>query len=155
MTTMEQFLLNLGYLGVFIGSYLSATVLPFSVAPLTLSLPALGFSPWLVGTTAVLGSFLGALTMYVLAYHGGQWVMAQPFINIDQAKLVRSRAWFAKWGVPALFFSFLPLMGDALVITAGVLRVRAFSFSVWLIAGRTVQYTVMLGVMDTAVRLWA
>ncbi len=154
MTTMEQFLLNLGYVGVFIGSYLSATVLPFSVAPLTLSLPALGFSPWLVGATAVLGGFLGALTMYVLAYHGGQWVIAQSFIKIDEAKLVRSRRWFAKWGTPALFFSFLPLVGDALVITAGVLRVRVVSFSVWLIAGRTVQYSVMLGLMDTAVRLW-
>lgn len=151
MTAFEQFLYNLGYLGVFIGTYLSATVLPLSVAPLTLSLPALGFSPWLVGATAVAGASFGALTMYIIAFHGGEWLLTRFNIEPDPVKLARSQQWFAKWGAPALFFSFLPFIGDTLVVTAGLLRVRWSLFAVWLVAGRAVQYGVMLSVADTAV----
>ena len=153
MATPDLFLLNFGYLGLFISSYLAATILPFSTAALVLAMPALGFSPWLVGTTAVAGAFLGALTMYLLAYYGGE-IVFERYIKVEPDKLAKGKRWFEKWGTPALLFSALPFVGDALVATAGLLRVRLPLFSFWLIVGRVIQYAFLLGLADTAVRWW-
>lgn len=91
--------------------------------------------------------------MYLLAYYGGDFLFER-YIKVEPEKLARGKRWFEKWGAPALLFSSLPFFGDALVATAGVLRVRLPLFSFWLILGRIIKYVLLLGMADTAVRLW-
>jgi membrane protein YqaA with SNARE-associated domain len=154
MEFAETLIHNFGYLGLFIGSFLGATVVPLSTGFLVMSLPALGFSPWLVGLVAALGSALGSITMFGAAHYGGERLL-QRFMTVDQEKLARARAWVQTWGAPALLLTFMPFIGDALVLTAGLLKMRFSLFAFWIFAGRVAQYAVMIGVADTAVRVLA
>ena len=59
-----DWLLELGYIGLFVGSFLASTVVPFSADVLLIGMLAAGGSPWVVIAVATIGNFLGGLTSY-------------------------------------------------------------------------------------------
>lgn len=65
-----EWLLNLGYVGLFAGSFIAATVVPFSSDVLLLGMLAAGGNVWLCVLVATLGNWLGGLTSYWLGWLG-------------------------------------------------------------------------------------
>ncbi len=63
-SSMIEFLLNWGYIGLFIASFLAATVLPFSSEVVFAGLIAAGLDIWTWIFIATLGNTLGGLTAY-------------------------------------------------------------------------------------------
>ena len=57
-------LLDYGLIGLFLGSFLAATVVPFSSDVLVIGMLALGFDPVVTVAVATLGNWLGGLTSY-------------------------------------------------------------------------------------------
>ena len=63
-------LLEYGYIGLFIGAFLAATVFPFSSDVLLVGMLAAGGEPITTVTVATIGNWLGGLTSYWVGWLG-------------------------------------------------------------------------------------
>jgi len=70
-----DFLLNLGYTGLFIGSFLASTLIPLSSEILLTGMLLAGGDPWISFGLATVGNSMGSLTGYGLGYLGKwKWI---------------------------------------------------------------------------------
>ena len=122
---------------MFVASFAAATILPFaSEVPLALVVRRDGDVFWPV-TVATLGNYLGACTTYGLAR-----AATDRFVH-EKAKTARPLRWFQRYGPPALLLSWVPAVGDGLVVLAGAARVPFLPFSLWTAIGKAGRYAVV------------
>ncbi len=127
----------LAYAGLFVWSFLAATILPLSSE---VALIALVRTEQQIGAPVVIatiGNYLGACTTYWLTRHAARrFGSTQP----KQPSRERAAALLRRYGPPALLLSWVPLLGDGLVILAGALAVPFKSFSLWVAIGKVARY---------------
>ena len=131
------------YLSLFLSGFLSATILPGSSEALLAYLASEGLDPSALLLAATLGNSLGALVNYLL----GRFCLAfkdRRWFPISPQALERATAWFARYGVWALLFSWLPVVGDPLTFAAGVLRTNWPLFLVLVTLGKAARYAIVL-----------
>ena len=117
--------------GLFAASFVAATLFPLpSEAALFAFLKAYPERTALAVAVATLGNTAGGMTTYFL----GRFV---PRKEIKQLQLVK------KHGAPALLLAWVPLVGDALVVAAGWLRVNWLAALLFMTAGRLARYIVI------------
>lgn len=143
----EEIILNYGYLGLFVISFLAATLLVFPSEILVAMMPGLGYNVWLVLIFASVGNFLGALVNYYVGKQGSRFVFSR-FITIDPKKMERAQARFNRWGAPVLFFTWVPFVGDPLAVVGGVMEVDLRTFTVWVLSGKILRYVPILGLVS-------
>lgn len=83
-------LLDLGYLGLFIGSFISATVIPMGADALLLGMLAAGGKPVWCLAIATTGNWLGGTLTYWLGY-AGKWTWIQRWFKVTPEKLKRRK----------------------------------------------------------------
>lgn len=126
--------------GLFGAAFLSATLLPggseLVFAALLVSDPAklpLLLAAATVGNT--LGSGVNWLCgRFLMHFSGRRWFPA------SQAQVARAERLFKRWGLPALLFAWLPVLGDALTVIAGALRVSLPLFLLLVGSGKFLRY---------------
>lgn len=119
---------------LFASSFAAATVLPLSSeVPLAVVIRSSGtwMLPVLVATA---GNVLGACTTYWLARAA---LMVAPPASM---KVHRAGAVLARHGSPAMLLSWVPLIGDVLVLLAGAARMPFLTFAVWTSLGKFGRY---------------
>lgn len=120
-------------LGLFITSFAAATLFPLpSEAALFAYLKAYPEHTALAVAVATLGNTAGGMTTYLI----GRLV---PNRKMDSKALNVLR----RWGAPATFFAWLPIVGDALSAAAGWLRVHWLGALAFMAAGRLSRYIVV------------
>ena len=67
---MIDFLIQYGYIGVFLAAFLAATVLPFGSEPVVVGVLAAGAEYVPVLVAATIGNFLGGMSCYWLGWLG-------------------------------------------------------------------------------------
>lgn len=118
---------------LFVSSFLAATLLPggselvFAALLLSESVTA-----GRAVAVATLGNSLGGLSTYLI----GRLV---PERKTD----ARMIAWLRRWGSPALLLSWLPLVGDALCLGAGWLRVHFVYATLFIVLGKGARYWIL------------
>ncbi|MEZ4517565.1 MAG: YqaA family protein [Chloroflexota bacterium] len=132
---MQSLIFNFGYLGLFVVSYLSATVVPLSAEVAVVGMVALGYNAVLIVLIATTGSMLGAVTNYYVGLKGSDFIFSR-YYKIEPEALDKAEERFNRWGGLALFFSWLPFVGDMLTVIAGVLRTDMKIFLFWVLLGR-------------------
>ena len=134
---------NFGYLGLFLISFLAATLLPLgSEAAVTLMAIA-EFNPSRILIVATIGNSLGALINYLVGKWGAAFIFTK-YIQVDQSTLEKLEKVYGRWGAPVLFFAWLPFVGDPLTVAAGVLRVNIYVFTFWVVLGKLFRYYVLI-----------
>lgn len=130
--------LLLAYGGLFLWSFLAATILPLSSeAPLAVLVRAEGriIAPVLVATV---GNYLGACTTYWLGRRAAQALRKK---EQDSTKSqAHAERLLRRYGQPVLLLSWVPLIGDALVALAGAWKVPFRAFSLWVALGKALRY---------------
>jgi membrane protein YqaA with SNARE-associated domain len=127
--------------GLFVSAFISSTIAPGgSEAVLGWLVSQGSISPGLLVITATVGNTLGALTTWMLGLLGAKgvgsrWLAARS----NETAMTRVR----NWGVPALFFSWLPVIGDALCFAAGWLRLPFLLSLGAIVAGKFLRYVVI------------
>ena len=86
-----DWLLDLGYFGLFLGSFIAATVVPFSSDVQLIAMLAVGGNVWLCVGVATLGNWLGGLTSYWLGWLG-KWEWIERFLHIKHETLVKHKS---------------------------------------------------------------
>ena len=140
---MLEFFTEYGYIGLFLASFLAATVLPFSSEFVLTALLHLGLDVWTCIYVATLGNWLGGLTGYFLGRLGKfEWL--EKYFKIKKEKVEQFSQKIQTKGSWIAFFSFLPLVGDLLVVAVGFLRCRFLPVAVWILAGKFLRYVVWM-----------
>jgi membrane protein YqaA with SNARE-associated domain len=134
---------GVGLPAVFVWATVSATLLPLGSEAAVFAYVKLNphmFWPTIAVATA--GNTLGGMINYWLAYGVHQAVAKDKHTP-------RALQWFEKLGPKALFFSFLPGIGDPLTAVAGWLKLPWLPCLLWQAAGKLVRYLVA-----TSMLLW-
>lgn len=139
---MDELLIQFGYLGLFAGSFIAASLVPFSSEVLVVGLALLGYDKLLLTLVAGTGNFLGALFNYWIGYQGAALFKKQ--IDENKKSSERARKVLEKWGAPVLFFSWLPFVGDPMTVVAGYFRINLWAFCLWVYPGKLSRYLVIL-----------
>lgn len=124
------------YGALFLWSFLAATVVPLSSEPPLIFLvrsEELMVVPVLVGT---LGNAIGACTTYWISRRAAQALIKKP----RQSSKSRTARLYRRYGQPALLLSWVPILGDGLVVLAGATRLRFWGFCFWMTLGKGLRY---------------
>jgi len=122
-----------GLAGVFLASFLAATVVPFSSEAVLFGYLKLHpGNAALAVTLATLGNTAGGMTTYLIGR-----------LLPERKPDTRALAWLKRFGAPVVLFAWLPLVGDALCAAAGWLRVNWLAALAFMAAGRLARYLVI------------
>lgn len=144
--------MELGLWGLFLSSFLAATILPFSSEAV---LGAMALGSWSSGSlllVASLGNTLGGLTNYAI----GRWIPEEKLVRklrFDPAKATRWRGMVQRYGAWAALLSWLPVVGDPIAIALGLFRAPFVPMSILMFLGKAVRYAVVLQILR-APRWW-
>ena len=124
-----------GLWGLLLSSFLGATLLPGgSEAVLFALLKLHPDTLWPALALATLGNTLGGMTSYAC----GRWLP-----RWQKFEASRERAQVQRWGSPILLLAWTPLIGDALCIAAGWLRLDWRACIAFMAVGKFVRYWVV------------
>lgn len=129
-----EWLLDLGYLGLFVGSFLAATVVPFSADVLLVGLLIAGGSPTLTILVATLGNWLGGLTSYAIG-RIGKWEWIER-LHVSRESLERQKSRIDRYGAVVALLTWVPFIGDVFAVALGFYRVRFVPMAFWMLVGK-------------------
>ena len=131
-TLTQSFTSDLSLWGLFISSFLAATLLPGgSEAALFAVLKAYPQTLWLALLIATIGNTLGGMVTFAMG-----WLLP-PKRQLKHVEKLRY------YGTPALLLAWVPLIGDALCLTAGWLRLNWWQAALFMAAGKFARYWVI------------
>jgi membrane protein YqaA with SNARE-associated domain len=136
--SLESMLLNYGYQGLFIASFLASTILPFGSEGILIYLVQKKFNIPALVLIASLGNFLGACTTYYIGFKGR--ILVVKYLRFDPKELDKAEKIFTKYGSFVLLFTWLPFIGDAITVVGGLLQMNFKIFSVLVFTGKLLRY---------------
>ena len=137
---MESFL-ELGLLGLFISSFIAATIIPFSSELVLSFLLANEYPLEMCLFIATLGNWLGGISSYGLG-RLGEWTYIKYFTGLDKTKIKKVREKVNKWKSPLAFFCWLPLIGDIFAVGLGFYKINFIKVSLWMFVGKMIRYVI-------------
>lgn len=121
-----------GLWGIFISSFLSATLLPGgSELALFAFLKLHPNQVWASLGLATLGNTLGGMTTYACGRFLPKWQKLEHLPHKEKLE---------RWGSVALLLSWVPLIGDALCLAAGWLKLRWLPCCLFMALGKAARY---------------
>jgi membrane protein YqaA with SNARE-associated domain len=101
-----------------------------------------GFDALTVVLVASLGSYSGFCSIYLVSYFGRE-VLLDRVVKIKKSKMEKAEKFFKKYGSLALFFAWLPFIGEAFVAIAGIFKVNFLVFSIMTYVGTLLRFAVI------------
>lgn len=138
MDTVLQFLTEWGYWGMFISAFLAGTVLPFSSEAVLLACIGLGLDPILSTLSTTAGNALGGLTCYWIGHLGKtEWI--EKYLGVSRKQMDKAERFIKGRGSWIAFLSFLPVIGDAILVVLGLMRANAVIVAISMTIGQAGQ----------------
>jgi membrane protein YqaA with SNARE-associated domain len=134
---------ELGLWGLFLASFLAATVLPFSSEVL---LAAMALGPWStlgLWAAASVGNTLGGMSSYGLGRLGDAASIAR-WLRTDPLKAQRWQDRLRRFGAWGALLTWLPFIGDPIAIALGLGRTPALATAVLMFVGKAARYGILL-----------
>ena len=138
-----DWLLDFGYLGLFVGSFLAATVVPFSADVLLVGMLVAGGSPWIVIALATTGNFIGGLTSYGIG-RIGKWEGIER-LGVKPETLERHKAKVDRWGAWLALLSWVPFVGDVFAVALGFYRTKFLPSAIFMLIGKAGRFIMWYG----------
>lgn len=149
-----EWLVEYGYIGLFIGAFLAATIIPFSSDVMLVALLAAGGDPIISTITATAGNWLGGLSSYWLGYIG-KWEWIEKYLKVKEETLVKQKARVDKYGAALALFSWLPGIGDVLAIALGFYKTSFKTTAIYMLVGKGARFVVWTLLYCYGVKLFA
>ncbi|MGB5080726.1 MAG: DedA family protein [Burkholderiales bacterium] len=117
---------------LFAATFLAATLIPLSSeAALFAVLKMHAELLWPALAVATLGNTLGGMSSYLIGRFIGS---KKPLAQLERVR---------RWGAPVLLLAWLPLVGDALCVASGWLKLNWAAVMLFQAAGRLARYAVI------------
>ncbi len=140
---MLQFLTEWGYWGMFISAFLAGTVLPFSSEAVLLACIGLGLDPVLSTLSTTAGNALGGLTCYWIGHLGKmEWI--EKYLGVKKKQMDKAERFIRGKGSWIAFLSFLPVIGDAILVVLGLMRANAIIVAISMTLGKLARYAILV-----------
>lgn len=139
-----EFLQSWGYWGLFAGTFLSATVVPFSSDFLIVAILMAGGDPRLSFLYATAGNWLGGLTSYGLGWLG-KWQWIEKWLHVKEEKLKKQQSKIDRYGAWLALLTWTPFIGDVFAIALGFYRVNFTKSAVYMLIGRALRFAFWIG----------
>ena len=134
-----------GYLGLFLASFLAATVLPLSSEVVLSASLGYGLDPLACLACTSVGNTLGGMTCYWIGLLGKvEWM--EKYLKIKYEKVEKMQNWMRNKGSVLAAFTFLPVVGDVIAVALGFMRSNARYVLLFMFIGKTVRYVVWMQV---------
>lgn len=130
-----------GYFGLFVASFLAATVIPLSSEAL-FGVMLFHGDPWICLIVATAGNSLGGWLNYGLGYLGNPEWLAR--IRVKPAQIHRWKDRVNSCGVWLALFSWLPFVGDIMAVALGFFRADWKGSFLFIFVGKFLRYLVIL-----------
>lgn len=143
MEHLSEILISYGPWGMFISAFLAGSILPFSSEAVMVALLAAGVNPWILFAAASAGNTLGGVTCYYV----GRMVPAdrvQHIFHIKESHMQRAHTLVARWGAWMGLLCWVPVLGDAILVTLGIMRSHPLATNLTMLLGRTIRYAIVL-----------
>ena len=132
---------SLGLVGLFLATFLSATILPFSSEAILLFFLTKGVDPTICLSISTLGNSLGGASNYFIGRLGNPLWLKR--IGVKENTIAKNEKWVIKYGSPIAFFSWIPFLGDPLLVVLGYFRSNPTSTFLWMVIGKFLRYLLM------------
>lgn len=130
---------SLGLWGLFLGTFLAATIVPFSSDALYLAVLIATKDPlgcFLYGT---IGNWLGGITTYWVGWLG-RWEWIEQWFKVKHETLAKQKIKIDKYGVWMALLSWVPVFGDIIVIALGFYKTRPLWTIILLLVGKAGRF---------------
>lgn len=131
-----------------LSAFTSATLLPGSSEAVIVAMRMAEMAPaWQLLLVASVANIAGScvnwvMGRYLVSYVGRRW------FPVSREQLDRAGMWYARYGWPSLFLSWVPVIGDPLTVVAGLLRTPFIVFVVVVAFAKTARYAALLWFAD-------
>ncbi len=139
---MPELFTEYGLISLFLVSFCASTLLPLGSEWLLVVLLLQGSHPASTVAIATLGNSLGSGSTYFIGNYGSDWVVNK-LLRTDKKHQQRAESWFNRYGSWTLLLAWLPVIGDPLCFVSGMLKTPLLRFSVLVIAGKGLRYSVL------------
>ena len=143
MDCLVEFLSGYGYLGMGIGAFIAGSVLPMASEVLLVLFLSMGLSPLLLLLSATIGNTIGGFSCYYMARLANR-ERVERFFKVSPRQMARADRVVQKIGVWAAFFSFVPLLGTAILLLLGFMRVNPMKIAATMTAVKLIRYLVVI-----------
>ena len=134
--------ISLGYIGLFLAGFLSATILPMNSEFVLIALLVQNFNPWTCLAIATVGNSLGGLTNYWLGHLGNPLCFKR--FGISEEKLMTFEKRIQKYGYWLAFLSWVPIIGDPMTIALGFFKVPFWRVLFLIVLGKFLRYLLLI-----------
>ncbi len=130
---------SLGLLGLFIGTFLAATVLPFSSDALYVAVLAATENPVGCLVVGTVGNWLGSVVTYWMG-RIGKWEWIEKWFRVKKETLEKQKAKIDRYGVWLALLAWVPVIGDVIAIALGFYRTRPWATMFLLLVGKFARF---------------
>jgi membrane protein YqaA with SNARE-associated domain len=126
-----------------IGAFIAGSVLPMASEVLLVLFLSMGLSPFWLLVWATIGNTIGGFSCYYMARLANR-ERVERFFKVSPRQMARADRVVQKIGVWAAFFSFVPLLGTAILLLLGFMRVNPMKIAATMTAGKLIRYLVVI-----------
>ncbi len=134
-----EFLEGLGLVGLFIGSFLAATILPFSSDALYFAVLAATGRPEACLIVGTLGNWLGSVVTYWIGWCG-KWAWIEKWFKVKPETLERQKRKTDRFGAWLGLLCPIPFIGDVIAIALGFYRTKPLLTMVTMLIGKFLRF---------------
>ena len=134
-----------GIIGLFLNSLLAATAIPLPTEILTSALLIGGENIVLVAIVLIIGSTIGGILNYFLGFGGNKLIKKIKKKSDIEKHEKKHNKLLDKFGWTAIFFAaWIPIIGDLILISAGVKKMKFAKFSIFMVSGKIIKTIVVV-----------
>ena len=141
--TLIEFFKDYGYWGMGILSFLSGSVVPIASEVLLLFFLNLGLNAVWLTLAATLGNNLGGITCFMIGYLTNK-ATVQRLFRISDRRMKRADMMIQKYGYWTAALSFVPVIGEALLVALGIMRVDKYKVMSVMAIGKFIRYILIV-----------
>ena len=133
---------EIGFWGLFVTSFLAATIIPITSEALLIAMLYMGYDPFISLACATTGNTFGGWLNYFIGRIGNPY-----WLKVFGATLEKIEKWktrvnrFGSW---MALLSWLPFIGDLLGIALGFFRARILPTFLFIFLGKFLRYIIIV-----------
>jgi membrane protein YqaA with SNARE-associated domain len=133
------------YSALFLSAFIAATLLPAQSELVLVGLLAAGRGdPGMLLVVGTIGNTAGSVVNWAIG-RGADTLLGKRWFQIGAKGYERAARIFRRHGQWSLLFAWLPVIGDALTIAAGVARLPLLPFIALVAVGKAARYAAIIG----------
>ena len=130
--------------GLALSAFLAATFLPGTTEVVLLGLVAAAdIEPWLLITVASFFNVLGSGVNYAMGWYLERF-RGSRLMPVSEKRLAQAQRWFRRYGIWSLLMSWVPFVGDAFPLVAGLMRANPWIAFPLIAIGKTARFVAIV-----------